>query len=125
MERAARGEIWIPREITLRQEDVLGGIADVAHESMTPIIERAPKACAAREQFESLRYGIETEVISAQDDRRRLRRFAGPNLSPVAATGAVDVVVEPPHQIVHHRLHVELAEAAEYFAPDVRFPIAV
>jgi hypothetical protein len=37
----------------------------------------------------------------------------------------VDVIVETPHQIVHHGLHVELAEAGEDFATDIGLAVAV
>src|SRR2546422_10075492 len=113
VERTASGEVGIARKVTLRQDDVLRGIADVTEEAMAPIVECAAEARAAREQLELLRHRVEAEIVSRHHERLRLGPFTGTNLSTVAATGAVDVVVEAPQEVVHHRLHVELAEARE------------
>src|SRR5216117_3273146 len=92
---------------------------------MAPIVERAAEARAAGEQLELLRHGVESEIISCHHEWLCLGPFTGTNLSTVAAAGAVNVVVESPHEVVHHRLHVELPEAGENLAADVGFAIAV
>jgi hypothetical protein len=125
VERTARGQVRIPRQVTLRQDDVLRGIADVTEEPMAPIVERAAETRAAGEQLELLRHRVEAEIISGHHEGLRLRSFTGANLPAVAAAGAVDVVVEAPHQIVHHGLHIEFSEAGEDFAAEVGLAVAV
>src|SRR5881296_1027045 len=85
VERAGCGEVGISREVTLRQDDVLRGIADVTEEAMAPIVERAAEARAAGEQLELVRHGVESEIISCHHERLGLGPFTGLNLSAVAA----------------------------------------
>src|SRR5206468_4584228 len=90
VERAAGGEVRIAREVTLRQDDVLRGIADVTEETMAPIVERAAEARAAGEQLEPLRHGIEPEIIPCHHEWLRLGLVGRAHLPPVAAARAVD-----------------------------------
>ena len=47
IDRTARRERFVAREIAGGQNNVLGGIADVAEEAVAPVIKRTAKACAA------------------------------------------------------------------------------
>src|SRR5437667_4049572 len=98
VERTASEEVGIARKVTLRQDNVLRGIADVTEEAMAPIVERAAEARAAREQLELVRHGVEAEIISCHHKGLRVGIVARANLPAVAAAGAMDVVVEAPHK---------------------------
>src|SRR5262245_5471933 len=125
VERTARGQVRIAREITLRKDDVLRGIANVTEEAMAPIVECAAEMRAAGEQLEVLRHGVESKIVARHHQRLPLGFCGGTNLSAVLAARAVNVIVEAPHQIVHHGLDVKLSEAGEDLAPDVSLTVAV
>src|SRR5687767_14759136 len=112
MEGAAGGEKRIAHKIALREDDMLGGIANVAEKAMPPIIERGAETGAARKQFEFVSERIESKIIPPHHDRLRVRFVGGTNLSAIASAGAMNVIVEAPNQIIHDGLHVELSKTA-------------
>ena len=71
----ASGEERVAREVMLWEDDVLGGIADIAEEAMAPIIEGAAETCAAGEQFEFFANWIEAEIIPYEASRLLAERL--------------------------------------------------
>src|SRR5205823_14858746 len=72
-----------------------------------------------------LRQAIEPTLIPCDHEWLRNELVGRATQPAVAAAHAVDLVVQSPHEIVHHGLHVELSEAGEDFAANVGFTVAV
>src|SRR5438105_4688020 len=101
---------------------MLSRVVDGADEAIAPVIKRVAESRAAGDQFELRLARIEAEVAPREHDRGG-RPAGRSDLPAIAGTGAVDLVVESPDQIVDNGLDVELAEAAKNFAAHVGPPI--
>src|SRR4051812_41996542 len=103
---------------------MLRRIANIAEEPVAPIIERTTEAGAAGKQLHLASAGIKPEITSRHNERCCVGLIAGLNSGAVAAAGTINLVIEAPDEIVHHGLHVVLAEARKHFASLVGLPIA-
>ena len=125
VEHPGRGQDRVAREVAGGEDDVLGRVADVAEEAVPPVVERVAEPRPARDRLEPSRDGIEAEVPAQDGDRPRRGPIRRADLAAVARRRAVDRVVEPPGEVVHHRLDVELAEPREDLPAHVGLVVAV
>ena len=125
VDRGGHRQEPIASQIPPREHHVLHRIADVANEAVAPIVERIAESGATREQLERFVARIETKVLPRERQRLGVELVRATNRAAIARAGGVNAMIQPPFQVVHHRLHVELAKSGEHLAAHVGAPIAV
>ena len=128
--RVGHGEGGVPRSVAQAKEHHLQVVAVAAHKLAAEAVEGQAVLPAARLGLEAHAARVETEVASAQIERRAGVGSSG--FHGVAADGAgraVDAIVEAPVQRVDERLHVEprraAAETGEDYLALVRLAVAI
>src|SRR4051794_36874888 len=82
-----------------------------AEEAISPIVEGVPELHAATLGLDRPGPGIEAEVVAVETQRLCIGLLDGPDHPTVAGRGTIDLVVQPPLQVVEHRLLVLRPEA--------------
>ena len=97
----------------------------VAHEAVSPIVERIAELLRSGDRLEFAGDRIEAEVVVIDRNRLGVGAVAGADLAAVPGRRTIDLVIESPLQIVQHRLLIRGAEAGKDLSLDVGFVVAV
>ena len=118
-------QVGIARQIVLRQDDVLEWLRFAAQEPVAPVVKRVPELDRAGDRFKLAGHRIEPKIAVAYVNGLGLRIIRRPDEAAVPRRRTIDLVVEPPDEIVKHRLLVARAKARIDFAPFVGNAVAV
>src|SRR5688500_7416867 len=104
---------------------MLDRIPDVAQEPVSPVIKRIAEPGPAGDRFELASVRLNQIVVARDRDRLHTVLADRLNRPAVARPSAIDLVIEPPGEIVHHRLNVVLPKPRENFLTDISLQITV
>ena len=90
-----------------------------------PIVERVAKLVRAADRLEPLGHGVEPKVVVFDGNAGGAGVAGRPDRSAIARRRTVDHVIEPPGQVVRHRLLVLRTKAGINLLANVRLAIAV